>query len=289
MSSIRLLRTFVAVATEGSFAAAAQRVALTQAAVGLQMRALEAEMRRPLFERRGKTVVINQAGRELLPLVRQQIALYEQMLAFQHPESVAGTVHIGVVVASLGPLVRATLALKERHPNLDLHAVASHTGDLIPRVESGEFDAAIIVRDPGQDLRALEVTELYSEPIVALASRSVEETSVKAMLQKYPFIRFHRGDRTGQLVDGILRRLKVQPRDFLELNSIDAIVGVIRSGVGVTLLPHLRESRWHEDPALRIFKVGRAKETRGIALVQRRASAKAPLIDAVVREFQRTV
>ncbi|MEO5669553.1 MAG: LysR family transcriptional regulator, partial [Ramlibacter sp.] len=41
MSSIRVLRTFIAAATEGSFAAAAHRVALTQAAVGLQMRALE--------------------------------------------------------------------------------------------------------------------------------------------------------------------------------------------------------------------------------------------------------
>ncbi len=51
MSSVRLLETFIAVATGGSFAAAAQRVALTQAAVGLQTRTLEGELRRPLFER----------------------------------------------------------------------------------------------------------------------------------------------------------------------------------------------------------------------------------------------
>ena len=51
MSSIRLMKTFLAVAAEGSFAAAANRVALTQAAVGQQMRSFEAELRRPLFER----------------------------------------------------------------------------------------------------------------------------------------------------------------------------------------------------------------------------------------------
>ena len=74
MSSIRLLKTFAAVAAEGSFAAAASQVALTQAAVGQQMRALEAELRRPLFERQGKSVVLNDAGRELLPQVRRLLA-----------------------------------------------------------------------------------------------------------------------------------------------------------------------------------------------------------------------
>ena len=39
-----------------SFAAAAQRIALTQAAIGLQMRTLEDELRRPLFDRQGRSV-----------------------------------------------------------------------------------------------------------------------------------------------------------------------------------------------------------------------------------------
>src|SRR3954452_22126791 len=88
MSSIRLLRTFSAVASEGSFAAAAARVALTQAAVGQQMRALEGTLRRPLFERQGKVVVLNEAGRELVPQVRRLLATWDQMLA--GPEGAQG-------------------------------------------------------------------------------------------------------------------------------------------------------------------------------------------------------
>ena len=64
MSSLRVLRSFLAVAAEGSFTAAAQRVALTQAAVGLQMRTLEDDLKRPLFTRRGKLVALNEQGRE---------------------------------------------------------------------------------------------------------------------------------------------------------------------------------------------------------------------------------
>src|SRR4051812_1927446 len=100
MSSIRILRTFLAVAAEGSFAAAAHRVALTQAAVGQQMRALESEFRRPLFERQGKSVALSHAGRELLPGVRRLVAQYEQMLASAPATgAMAGTVHLGAVVS----------------------------------------------------------------------------------------------------------------------------------------------------------------------------------------------
>ena len=126
MSSIRLLRTFVAVAAEGSFAAAAPRVALTQAAVGLQMRTLEGELRRPLFERQGKSVTLNDAGRELLPSVRKLVALYDQMLTSSSAaEPMAGTVHLGAVVSAVRPLIQATLALKARHPRLELLVTAA--------------------------------------------------------------------------------------------------------------------------------------------------------------------
>src|SRR5688500_1481962 len=138
MSSIRLLKTFVAVAAEGSFAAAASRVALTQAAVGQQMRALEAELRRPLFERQGKSVVLNDAGRALVPQVRRLLGLYEQMLTPpSEGDAMAGTVHLGAVVSAVRPLLQATLALKARHAALDLHVIAAKSIDLVERVAAG--------------------------------------------------------------------------------------------------------------------------------------------------------
>ena len=148
MSSIRILRTFAAVASEGSFAAAASRVALTQAAVGQQMRALEGELRRPLFERRGKGVVLNEAGRALVPQVRRLLGLYEQMLA-PAGDAMAGTVQLGAIVSAVRPLIRVTLALKARHPALDLHVLAAKSIELMDRVEAGGLDAAVAVREPG--------------------------------------------------------------------------------------------------------------------------------------------
>jgi len=65
MPSIRNLQAFLAAARLGSFAAAGQDVGLTAAAVGLQVRALEAELGLSLFDRSGRAVVLNTDGRRL--------------------------------------------------------------------------------------------------------------------------------------------------------------------------------------------------------------------------------
>jgi len=286
MSSIRVLKTFVAAATEGSFAAAAHRVALTQAAVGQQMRALEADLRRPLFERQGKSVALNDAGRELLPAVRKLVALYDQMRAAGvSPEPMSGTVHLGAVVSAVRPLIQATLSLKARHPELDLHVSAAKSMDLLARVEAGELDAAIAVREPGQSRPGLAWTTLYEEPMVLLAPRSAGEGSARALLQRHPFIRFDRSQHTGHLVQRTLRRLKVEPDDFLELNAIESIVDLVRAGLGVAILPHLQGGRWAADSRLRVVEIPKA-EVRRIAFVQARDSAQAPVVGAVIRELQ---
>ena len=284
MSSIRLLKTVAAVAAEGSFAAAASRVALTQAAVGQQMRALETELRRPLFARQGKSVVLNDAGRELLPQVRRLLALYEQMLApAATADAMAGTVHLGAVVSAVRPLIQATLALKARHAALDLHVSAAKSIELIERVESGELDAAIAVREPGARPE-LVWASLYAEPMVLLAPRKLEEGNPRVVLQQQPFIRFDPTQHTGRLVERTLRRLREKPAELLELNALEGIVELVRSGLGVAVVPLLRDARWAADAKLRVIELPGAEERR-MALVQRRDSAKATVIAALAHEF----
>lgn len=286
MSSIRVLRTFIAVATEGSFAAAADRVALTQAAVGQQMRTLEADLRRPLFERQGKTVMLNDAGRELLPSVRELVSLYERMLASApSQEPMAGTVHLGAVVSAVRPLIQATLDLKARHPALELHVSAAKSMELIARVESGELDAAIAVRESTAAQRGLAWTALYGEPMVLLAPRATEVAPLRTLLQRHPFIRFDRSQHTGLLVERTLRKLKAKSREFLELNAIESMVELVRSGLGVTIVPLLRDARWQADARLRVIEIPQA-EVRRIALVQRRESPNGAVVAALARQLK---
>jgi DNA-binding transcriptional LysR family regulator len=285
MASVRLLRTFVAVATEGTFAGAAPRVALTQAAVGQQMRTLEAELRRPLFARQGKTVVLNEAGRALVPQARRMLAMYEQMLAQPAAAGgMAGTVHLGAVVSALRALIQATLGLKHRHPALELHVSAAKSIELVERVRAGGLDAAIAVREPAAAGPDLAWTPLYTESMVLLVPRKLDEQPPRSLLQSQPFIRFDPTQHTGLLVERTLRRLRVRPNELVELNALESIVDLVRSGLGVAIVPLLHDARWATDARLRVVEIPRAEERR-IAVVQRRDSDQAAIVAAVVREF----
>ena len=286
MSSLRVIRTFLAVAAEGSFTAAAQRVALTQAAVGLQMRTLEDDLQRKLFTRRGKLVALNEQGRAFVPVATQILAMYEDARhGAQANAPLAGTVQFGSIVSALSQLVRATLALKRAHPAVNLHLVSGKSNELIAQVENRELDAAVVVHNPAVNRPALVWTPLYTEPMVLLTPASARPAAPRTMVERYPFIRFDRTEHTGELVERTLRRLRARPQAFLELNSIEAIVELVREGFGVALLPNLAQRSWEDDPTLRALPVAPAAEARAIALVQLRTAARAEIVTAVARQF----
>lgn len=286
MPSLRILRTFLAVSSEGSFTAAGHRVGLTQVAVGLQMRTLEADLKRKLFTREGKQVALNEQGRALVPIATQLVALYEQAKhGTQADAPLAGTVQFGSIVSALSELVRATLELKRHHPAVDLHVVSGKSSRLIAQVENHELDAAVVVHDPALKRPSLVWTPLYTEPMVLLAARSARPAEPAAMVQRYPFIRFDRTEHTGELVERTLRRLRAKPQEFMELNSIETIVELVSDGMGVAMLPLLARHAWQDNPRLRVVPIPQAAEGRQIALVQLRTAARAEVVTAVGQQF----
>jgi len=86
MPSTRTLNIFLAVVRGGSFAAAGAQAGLTAAAVGQQMRALEAELQRPLFDRGARSVALNGAGLALVAPVKDLVARFAALAKVQDDE-----------------------------------------------------------------------------------------------------------------------------------------------------------------------------------------------------------
>ncbi|KAF7961757.1 LysR family transcriptional regulator [Cupriavidus sp. UYMU48A] len=284
MSTIRFLRTFVAVAEHGSFAAASGHVALTQAAVSLQMRSLETELRRELFDRTGRVAVLNADGRELLPQARRLLALYEEMrLPASQPEAMAGAVAVGAVVSVMGGLSHVVARMKRAYPALEVRLVGAKSIELAAMVESGELDAAILVEGAARLAGTLRWTTLYQEPLVAIAAQGSAGEDVRQALAANPYLRFDRSQRTGVLVERALQRAHLRVNEFLELNSIEALVELVRQEVGVTVVPLLQRARWRNDEALRILPllVNGEPVMRTIGMLERRDHGRGHVTGAV--------
>lgn len=293
MNTLRNLRSFVAVAQTGGLAAAADRVALTPAAVSLQLRALEAELRCELFARGGRHLVLNDAGRDLLPRAERLVALHDEMRsaaargsATAAGPAVTGLYRIGSIVSAVAPLARVVVELKREHAQLEVQLAVARSIDMAEACAGGALDAAVLVRGDAKPARGLAWTPLYSEPLVLLAHAGVRGHDALRVLAEQPFLRFERRQRTGALVQKALRQHRLEVAEFLELNSIEAITELVRQRVGVALLPRLAHARWADDPALRVLALPGPPMRREVGLLQRRDRLALPAT-AIVAALQR--
>jgi DNA-binding transcriptional LysR family regulator len=97
--TIRRFRTLIAVARHGSFGAASEAVHITQAAVSLQMKSLEYELRVGLFDRSRRPPALNPAGLALVAKARDVVGAYDDMIsAVGSDDGLAGDLTIGVIL-----------------------------------------------------------------------------------------------------------------------------------------------------------------------------------------------
>jgi DNA-binding transcriptional LysR family regulator len=284
MSSIRFLRTFIAIAEHGSFAAAAEHVALTQAAVGMQMRVLEAEIRQTLFDRSGRHAALNGNGLALLPQIRKIVAWYDALSETADPgESLVGSVTLGAVMSVMGAMAAVVARLKHRHPRLDIRLLSGKSFELNARLDTREIDAAVLVRMQGRTPRSLQWMPLYDEPMVLLAHHSTGNTDARTLLAEQPFLSFDHTQRTGALIDHALRRQGIDVDEFLQMNSLETIAELVRQNVGVSIVPLLRNSSWKHDPLLRVMPLPKAVAPRPIGMLAR-ADAIRPEVTRLLLE-----
>jgi DNA-binding transcriptional LysR family regulator len=283
MSEIRMLRTFLAIEKHGTMAAAAERMALTHAAVGAQMRTLERVCQRQLFDRSGRSIQLNDAGRSIIEQARTVVAAYDSLLrGVADKRSIEGSITIGATVSSMGFLAANVIRLKVSYPGLNVRLTHGSTPDLERQVRAGAIDAAVIISEP----RATTLPELwerlYDEPLVLLANPAIAsaDASVTSLLKRFPFIGFEAASLTGAHVTSLLRRLRVEVNLVLEMNSIAAIADLVRQNVGVSIVPRLRHAAWDDDPLLSVKPIPGPTWRRHIGWYE---FGRQPLATAIVK------
>ncbi|MBT0963324.1 LysR family transcriptional regulator [Denitromonas iodatirespirans] len=146
------LRAFVTVAREGNLTRAAQRLFVTQPALSLQLKKLQAGLELTLFERTPRGMRLTEAGQRLLPAAERALAAGAEFSAAAAglKDTVVGRLRLGTIVdpefLRLGTFLGA---LAERHPALSFELSHGMSGTVARRVEAGELDVAYTLGAPG--------------------------------------------------------------------------------------------------------------------------------------------
>ena len=281
--SVRALKTFLAIARHGTFAAAARDIGLTQAAVSLQIKALEKELNTQLFDRIGRSVMLNTSGRNLIPAATRILSLYEDMARTVSTGDLGGSLHIGAIPPTFAKLLpEALLRLRRDHPRVEVRAISGVSDDLAAKVERGELDAALVSDPPHSLPKALVLHPIVDEPLVFIAHKTLKMTQPRKILSEEPFIWLSRGSWTGRLIDQMLGQHGIQVQDVMELDMPELIAEMVARGFGVSIIP-MYDGKWLKDPRLKIWRFDKPRIKRGVSLLQRRAHPRSVITMALLQ------
>ncbi|CAM3170733.1 LysR family transcriptional regulator [Ectopseudomonas mendocina] len=275
---LRELKTFVTVARHGTFAAAGQRVGLTQSAVSAQMRVLEQNLGVRLFDRSGRSAVLSAGGRHALPLAEQILGLYAQMAVPTALAEWQGELKIGAIATvQTGLLPEALVRFRTQAARVELKLVPGVSLDLLGQVDAGELDLAVLIRPPFELPKELMQVPLAREPFVLIVPPGLPGDDPLQLLREQPFVRYDRRSFGGRQVERFLREQRLTPREALELDELEAIVRMVECGLGVSLIP--RAGLWCNRPqALRVLELGELTFHRELVATLRRAQRQ-PALD----------
>ncbi len=234
---IRELKTLVAIARHGTFAAAAERQHVTQAAVSAQMKRLEAELGFAIFDRAGRATVFNARGRQLVLQASDILALYDQ-LGESRPSQTCRTLVIGAIASIQRSLLpRAIAALHDAHPDGAYRIVPGLSIELLDQLDSGELDIGAMIQPPFALAPGLQWTTLAREPFVVVVHERRASEHWTDLLARHPFIRYDRSSFGGRQVDRFLQARQIAVDERFEIDELDAITELVALDLGVALVP----------------------------------------------------
>jgi DNA-binding transcriptional LysR family regulator len=273
---IRYLKTFIAAAKASSFSAVGAQIGLTQSAVSSQIRRLEEDFHCELFDRTAKAVTLSPAGRNLLPLAQEIVAMYERMKASAGSLDIGGNIQIGAIMSVQMQLLGDALQmLKRQYPRVEVNIVPGMSAHIMARIETGHIDMGLILR-PIRILKEHHWETILREPYAIIAPVNASATKLTDLIRDYQFIRYNRLSTGGRQVDLFLKRHHITVNEGMELDEPAVIVKMVERGLGVSIVP-LWLVMDSMAVSVRVIPLGKQVFYREIGILEHQRSLSNPL------------
>ncbi|MFF3275101.1 LysR family transcriptional regulator [Streptomyces chrestomyceticus] len=246
------LRYFVAVADTRHFTRAAEREHVAQPSLSQQIKALERELGADLFHRARGHITLTDAGRTLLPLARRILADTET--ARREVQEIAqlrrGRLRLGAPPSLCASLVPDVLSVfHAAYPGVELVVHEDGSQDLVRVLAAGELDLALIITPLPEQAPALATAELLREELVVVSApdRPAPVGGGRrirvADLRDRPLAMFRRGYDLREFTTAACRAAGFEPVFTVEGGEMDAVLGFVRAGLGVAVVPSMVAER----------------------------------------------
>ncbi|MGI9384921.1 MAG: LysR substrate-binding domain-containing protein [Methyloligellaceae bacterium] len=232
------MRSFQAVALEGSFTGAAKRLDRSQPTVTRQVAELEELFGIELFHRRGRQVALSEVGKSLLAITERIFTTSEEAVELLQAASGLAT---GLLrVSAVGPvdIVHVVSAFSGAYPGINISLTICNSSDALNSLIDFRADVALLTSaevDP-----RLHFVDFAARPIVLYVNAqhpwSNRDTIRFAELDDQPILIRERGSQTRFLFETECARAGVEPTVKMEINSRDALREAVAHGLGIGVI-----------------------------------------------------
>ena len=287
--TLRQLRTFVAVARQGSFSQAGQLIGLSQSAVSHSVKELEAEIGVRLLDRTTREVLLTGAGQQLATrLTRLLEELNTTLLDVRsYGEQRSGTVRVAASQTPSAHLMPQCLASTQQHyPDIRVILHDRVQQAVLQSVRNAEVDFGIVIGPLGD--AEFDAEEILQEPFLLLCHQNdalaQTETVTWAMLTDRNMVLQDYASGSRMLVDAILQQLAIGVNVVQEIGHPATLYPMVEAGIGISILPALALPL----PSGRKLVVRRLypEMNRSLMLIKRKNRSLTPAAEAVWQEVR---
>lgn len=238
--TLQQLRVFDAVVRNGSITRAAAELYLTQPAISIQVKKLEALVGLPLLEQVDRRLHPTQAGRRVHAAARrvlEELALLEQSVT-ELKGVVKGELRIGVVTTAKYFMPHLLGAFVERHPDVEPRLTVTNRAQVLERLHANEDDLLIM----GQVPESLDVTAhpFLDNDLVVVAHAAhplAAQTHIPmTRLCRERFLVREQGSGTRLAIEAVVAERGQRIDPYMELGDSEAIKHGILAGLGISVM-----------------------------------------------------
>lgn len=278
--TLRQLGYFVALAENGNFGRAAAVVNISQPALSVQIRELEAQLGSPLVERGAREILLTHVGREVLVHARRVLGDVEALKqAARWKSGLAGRLLLGVIPTVAPYLLPVALPLlRQRNIEMELRVREAQTEKLLADLNAGLLDAAVIALPSGAD--NLFERHLFDDCFLLAGSqrriadwRDRGKTLRPTGLDADSLLLLDEGHCLADQALDVCSLDRTRTRVDLGASSLSTLCGLVAEGFGVTFLPEIAcKTELAAFPHLETARFADPEPKRQIGLVRRQTS-----------------
>jgi len=249
---IHQLKTFVAVAREGSITRASDLLALSQPAVSAHIKAIEDILGITLFERTTRGMSLTGHGQRLLRKAMQALSSHRELLdeAARIKGCPAGTLRLGVGGdSSIGELTgQLLLGFAERYPEVEISLQHGSSLEILTGIRSGSLDAGFYneSREPYAELVTFEVARFYIYLVAASGLVSPSQARNWEALRELPWLYSVPSLCCGRAAEELFKTHDIRPKRIIDVDreSVRRSLLAEKLGVGLVHAADLQEAEF---------------------------------------------